>query len=264
MLEINQLVVRYGRAVLALRGVTMQVADASVACVLGANGAGKSTLMRAISGTLPAHRGSIDAGSITWRGRSIVGRDPADTVKSGIVQVPEGRRIFRRLTVEENLRAGGIGAADRATRTRARSRVDELFPVLAERRHQAAGLLSGGEQQMLAIGRALMAGPSLLLLDEPSLGLAPKMVARIGEVIREVHQQGTAVMLVEQNASMALAVSDTAYVLEVGAVSLTGAAAELASSDAIQRIYLGHAGTDASAGPVQAPGDRTALDGGRS
>ena len=263
MLEINQLVVRYGRAVLALRGVTMQVADASVACVLGANGAGKSTLMRAISGTLQAHRGTIDAGSITWRGRSITGRVPADTVADGIVQVPEGRRIFGRLTVEENLRAGGIGAADRATRNAARDRVNELFPVLAARRQQPAGLLSGGEQQMLAIGRALMAGPSLLLLDEPSLGLAPQMVTRIGEVIREVHRQGTAVLLVEQNASMALAVSDTAYVLEVGEVSLTGGAAELAASDAIRRIYLGDSDADVTGATGPAAGERVP-DGERS
>jgi branched-chain amino acid transport system ATP-binding protein len=240
VLDITELVVRYGRAVMALRGISLTVPESSVTCVLGANGAGKSSLMRAISGTLAHHAGSIETGSVRWRDRSLVGLDPADVVAAGVVQVPEGRRIFGRLTVEENLRAGGVGARGRSARDAARRRVLDLFPVLGDRRTQMAGLLSGGEQQMLAIGRALMAEPSLLLLDEPSLGLAPQMVARVGDVIREVHRQGTAVMLVEQNAAMALAVADTAYVLDVGTVSLSGTAGELAESDAVQRLYLGH------------------------
>ncbi|GAC1602172.1 MAG: hypothetical protein NVS3B21_30190 [Acidimicrobiales bacterium] len=165
-------------------------------------------------------------------------------MRLGLVQVPEGRRIFGRLNVEENLRAGGIASRDRAAKERAQSRVFELFPVLAARRKQRAVLLSGGEQQMLAIGRALMASPELLLLDEPSLGLAPIIVGQIGEVIREIHRQGTSVLLVEQNARMALSVADSAFVLDVGKVSLHGSAAELSATDEVQRLYLGH-GADA-------------------
>jgi branched-chain amino acid transport system ATP-binding protein len=176
-------------------------------------------------------------------------------VAAGLVQVPEGRRIFTRLTVEENLRAGGLGQKDKALKAKAHERVLDLFPVLAQRRHARAGLLSGGEQQMLAIGRGLMAGPRLLLLDEPSLGLAPQVIGQIGEVIREINSQGTAVMLVEQNATMALAVADTAFVLDVGKVSLSGSAAELARTDAVQRLYLG-AGADET-GPAAARPPRT-------
>ena len=159
---------------------------------------------------------------------------------SGLVQVPEGRRIFSRLTVEENLRAGGLVSKDKAGVAAAQKRVHELFPVLKERRTQRAGLLSGGEQQMLAIGRGLMSQPKLLLLDEPSLGLAPKIIGQIGEVVQEINRQGISVLLVEQNATMALDVADEAYVLDVGEVSLSGAAAELARSGEVQRLYLGH------------------------
>jgi branched-chain amino acid transport system ATP-binding protein len=176
----------------------------------------------------------------------------------GLVQVPEGRRIFSRLTVEENLRAGGLGNRARAGKAAAHTRVYDLFPVLAERRHQRAGLLSGGEQQMLAIGRGLMAAPKLLLLDEPSLGLAPRVIGQIGEVIREIHRQGTSVLLVEQNATMALAVADVAFVLEVGEVSLSGSAAELAKTDAVQKLYLGHTGGEpADEAAAQPSGRRT-------
>jgi ABC-type branched-subunit amino acid transport system ATPase component len=199
------------------------------------------------------HRGRVDDGSITFTGEDLSGRDPARVVGMGLVQVPEGRRIFTRLSVEENLRAGGLGSRDRAAKVKAEKRVYDLFPVLADRRHQRAGLFSGGEQQMLAIGRGLMGNPKLLLLDEPSLGLAPQMIGRIGEVIREIHRQGTSVLLVEQNATMALAVADNAFVLDIGRVSLQGPAAELAQSDAVQRLYLGH-DADEDAAPAVADG----------
>ena len=209
--------------------------------MLGNNGAGKSTLLRAVSGTLRGQRGAITGGSIEMAGRSMIGLDPADIARGGLVQVPEGRRIFGRLTVGENLRAGGIAARDKAARERARAWVHDLFPILAERTRQPAGLLSGGEQQMLAIGRALMAGPRVLLLDEPSLGLAPRIVEQLGEVIGEINRQGVTVVLVEQNAAMALAVADRAIVLEVGRVALAGSAAELAESETVRDRYLGAA-----------------------
>ncbi|WP_105971088.1 ABC transporter ATP-binding protein [Streptomyces geranii] len=260
MLEVARLAVHYGKAQIALQDVTLTVPDGAAVAVLGANGAGKSTLMRALSGTLGHHRGTVDEGTITYGGRSLRGLDAAGIVAAGVVQVPEGRRIFTTLTVEENLRAGAVLVRDRATRTRRRDEVYALFPVLAERREQRAGLLSGGEQQMLAIGRALMSGPSLLLLDEPSLGLAPRIVARIGEIVREINRQGTAVLLVEQNAAMALSVADTAYVFEVGRVRLSGPSARLRESDEIRRLYLGGDAGPQQPGPEQdgpaGPGER--------
>jgi branched-chain amino acid transport system ATP-binding protein len=249
MLSIDSLRVTYGGAVEAVRGVTMEVPDGTVVAVLGSNGAGKSTLLRTISGTLRLHRGRVDEGTVRFDDDDLTGRDPGQIVRRGIVQVPEGRRIFGRLTVEENLRAGGMGNRDRAAKAAAHARVHDLFPVLAERSGQRAGLLSGGEQQMLAIGRALMASPKLLLLDEPSLGLAPRVIGQIGEVVAEINRQGTSVLLVEQNATMALGVADLAYVLDVGKVSLSGPAEELARTDEVQRLYLGH-GDAAATGPV--------------
>jgi len=242
VLEVCDLHVSYGGTVRALQGVSLTVPDGAVVAVLGSNGAGKSTLLRTISSTLRLHRGSVRSGTITYNGESLAGADAASTVRRGIVQVPEGRRVFGRLSVEENLRAGGMGARDRRSRTASRDRVFEMFPVLADRRHGRAALLSGGEQQMLAIGRALMASPKLLVLDEPSLGLAPKIVGQIGRVIAEINQTGTSVLLVEQNATMALGVADSAYVLDVGQVSLSGNAAELAATDDVKRLYLGHTG----------------------
>ena len=186
--------------------------------------------------------------------------EPAAIVRAGVVQVPEGRQVFEHLTVEENLRAGGAVHAARGRAAEARDRVFDLFPLLRERAGQRAGLLSGGEQQMLAIGRALMAGPRLLLLDEPSLGLSPLMVERIGEVIAEIHRQGTAVVLVEQNAAMALEVADTAYVLEVGRVTLHGPAARLAATDEVRRPLPGRGDRAAparrAAEAARAPGPR--------
>src|SRR4029453_4720067 len=220
----------------------MEAPDGKVVAVLGSNGAGKTTLLRTVSGTLRLHRGRVESGSVHFGGTAIRSRDPAQTVRMGLVQVPEGRRIFGRLTVEENLRAGGMGNKDKAAKARAQDRVYEMFPVLKERRSQRGVLLSGGEQQMLAIGRALMASPKLLLLAEPSLGLAPRIIGQIGEVIAEINRQGTSVLLVEQNATMALGVADLAYVLDVGEVSLSGQARELAQTDEVQRLYLGHDG----------------------
>ena len=245
LLEVRDLAVTYGGVVQALRGVTLSVDEGAVVALLGSNGAGKTTLLRTLSGTLRLHRGRVDQGEVLYRGESLKGRDPARCVASGLVQVPEGRRIFTRLTVEENLKAGGLAVRDRGGRSADYQRIYDKLPVLAERRSQRAGLLSGGEQQMLAMGRGLMARPSLLLLDEPSLGLAPRIIGQIGEVIREINRQGTSVLLVEQNATMALDVADTAFVLDIGRVSLSGSAAELAQSDAVQRLYLGH-GADGS------------------
>ena len=238
VLHVRDLHVSYG-GVQALRGVTLAVTEGEIVAVLGNNGAGKSTLLRAISGTLALQRGTIDSGAVELRGRPLTGLDPADVVRSGVVQVPEGRRIFGDLTVAENLRAGTFGRDGREGLAEAHARVFELFPRLEERRTQPAGLLSGGEQQMLAIGRALMADPKVLLLDEPSLGLAPQVVDQIGEIVEQINAQGTAVVLVEQNAAMALKVAHRALVLEVGQVALEGDAQQLASSGEVRERYLG-------------------------
>jgi len=242
VLEVCELSVRYGRVVHALEDITLSVPDAGVVALLGSNGAGKTTLLRAISGTLGMHGGAVVAGDILWDDASLCRRDPARIVTRGVVQVPEGRRIFGRLTVHENLKAGAITCRDRSAQERAMRRVLDLFPVLGERRGLRAALLSGGEQQMLAIGRALMTSPKLLLLDEPSLGLAPQMVTRIGAIVEEISRQGTSVLLVEQNAAMALSVATDAYVLDVGRLSLAGSADVLAGTDEVRELYLGHGG----------------------
>jgi ABC-type branched-subunit amino acid transport system ATPase component len=236
LLEVRDLHATYAGSVRALRGVSMWVPDRGVVAVLGNNGAGKSTLLRAVSGTLGLHGGAVDAGSIRLAGRPMPQGRPWSAVARGVRHVPEGRRIFGTLTVEENLRVGGTAARGAAT---ARERVYRLFPVLRERRRQRAGLLSGGEQQMLAIGRALMGGPRLLLLDEPSLGLAPLMVERISEVLTAINSEGTAVVLVEQNAAMALRVAGHAVVLEAGEIALRGPATELAGTTEVRDRYLG-------------------------
>ena len=239
LLSVRDLSVAYAGAVQALREVSLDVPEGAILGVLGSNGAGKTTLLRAISGTLAGQRGSVTGGAIEFAGRPLLGLDPARIARAGVVQVPEGRRVFSHLSVAENLRAGGLAARDKAARERARAWVHELFPILAERGGQRAGLLSGGEQQMLAIGRALMAGPRVLLLDEPSLGLAPRIVEQIGEVIREINRQGVTVVLVEQNAAMALSVANDGVVLEVGGVSLAGSARDLADSPQVRDRYLG-------------------------
>ncbi len=239
LLRIQNLTVSYGDAGAALSDVSIDVAEREIVAVLGSNGAGKSTLLRAISGSLALEGGQIESGSVELAGQRITGLGAADVVRRGVVQVPEGRQIFKDLTVEENLRAGGLALSDRSARREGRDRAYELFPRLAERRTQKGGLLSGGEQQMLAIGRALMAKPQVLLLDEPSLGLAPQIVEQIGGIIQEINATGTTVVLVEQNAGMALRVAGRAFVLEVGRVALEGPAAELAASDEVQERYLG-------------------------
>ncbi|HXJ77391.1 MAG TPA: ABC transporter ATP-binding protein [Candidatus Methylomirabilis sp.] len=232
LLAVESLHVSYG-GVRALQGVDLVVEVNSVVALLGANGAGKTTTLRAISGlTTPR------SGMIRFEAQSLVGRRARDIVRMGIVQVPEGRHLFPRMSVRENLELGAYLRRDATIRADL-ERVFSHFPVLAERQAQEAGSLSGGEQQMLAIGRALMARPRLLLLDEPSLGLSPMMVEVIARMIAEINRSGIAVLLVEQNAEMALGVASHAYVLETGRVAAAGTAAELLASDAIRRAYLG-------------------------
>ncbi|MCT9076624.1 ABC transporter ATP-binding protein [Streptomyces fulvoviolaceus] len=256
-LVVQDLSVGYG-PVRALRRVSLEVPEGAVVTVLGSNGAGKSTLLRAISRTLSFHGGAVTEGSVNLNGRRLDGLAPDRVVAAGVSQVPEGRRVFARMTIADNLRAGALGG-DRSGRTTALDRVHELFPVLAERSGQRAGLLSGGEQQMLAVARALMATPRVLLLDEPSLGLAPLMAERIADTVREINAQGTSVLLVEQNAALALRLATRAYVLEVGEVTLSGPAAELAASDEVRRRYLGVVDEDAAADAEQTGATRRTL-----
>ena len=239
MLAVRNLEVVYQDVVLVLRGVSLTVPRGAVVALLGANGAGKTTLLRAITGLLRVHRGEVTKGSIELEGERIDGRDAVAVVRRGVAQVMEGRRIFAELTVDENLRAGAFTRRSKDDVREAYARVFDLFPRLAERRKSTAGYLSGGEQQMLAIGRALMAAPRVLLLDEPSLGLAPRLVERIRDTIAELNRQGTSVLLVEQNAAMALAIADYGYVMETGKVVKDGAAAELLADRDIQEFYLG-------------------------
>lgn len=242
-LELHDVSVTYGRNLLALKNVNLTVPDNSVVTLLGANGAGKSTTLRAISRNLKRHSARMSSGRIEFDGEDISTMPVSSVVSRGIVQVPEGRRIFGRLSVEENLRLGGM----RRRRSELKHSLDEvydLFPRLGERRKQQGLLLSGGEQQMLAIGRGLMAAPKLLMLDEPSLGLAPIIVEQIAKIISSIRETGVSILLIEQNANMALSVSDQAYVLELGAVSLQGDSAELSQTDEIRHLYLGHSGGD--------------------
>jgi ABC-type branched-subunit amino acid transport system ATPase component len=239
LLSVEHLDVSYDGAVQALRDVSLEVQAGSVVAVLGSNGAGKTSLLRAISRALGSYGGAVTGGTIRYQGTDLAGLDASAVVRRGLVQVPEGRRVFRDLTVEDNLRAGGYTVRDTKKATEARDRVFDLFPILAERRNQPGGLLSGGQQQMLAMGRALMTSPRLLLLDEPSLGLAPLLVDQIGEIVTAINAQGTAVLLIEQNAVMGLRVADRAYVLEVGHVTASGSADELAASDDVRERYLG-------------------------
>jgi len=239
MLAIQDIEVTYQGAITAVRGVSLEVPDRGVVALLGANGAGKSTILRSIGGLLRLHGGRVTRGSILFDGRRIDTLDATKVIRLGIAQVLEGRRLFAELTVDENLRTGAVASRDAAAVRRAYDRVMDLFPALRERRGDAAGYLSGGEQQMVAIGRGLMASPKLLLLDEPSLGLAPFMVQQIGSIIAEISAGGTAVLLVEQNAQMALAHAATGYVLETGTVALSGSAADLLRDEAVRAFYLG-------------------------
>ncbi len=239
LLEVRDLAVSYAGALRALRGVSMEVPEGAVLAVLGANGAGKSTLLRAISGTLPLEGGSVDEGSVFFEGREISAIGPAEVVRAGVVQVPEGRRIFGELTVEENLRAGAITVRSGDARKRAYERVVSLFPRLGERRRQRAVLLSGGEQQMLAIGRALMAKPDLILMDEPSEGLAPQIVAEVGRTIARLKGEGLSIVLVEQNIKLTLELADDIVILNSGSVVFAGAARDIKMDDAIVAQHLG-------------------------
>jgi branched-chain amino acid transport system ATP-binding protein len=240
ILSVNNLEVVYDDVVLVLRGLSLEVPDGSVVALLGANGAGKTTLLRAVTGLLGVHRGKITKGSVQVAGRDLTAADPAEVVRHGVGQVMEGRRIFAEMSVEENLKAGAH-SRKRAEYRESLGRVFDLFPVLAQRRRATAGYLSGGEQQMLAIGRALMARPRLLLLDEPSLGLAPKLVEQVREIVVQINEQGTSVLLVEQNAVMALSIAGYGYVMEVGKVVRDGPAEELLADEDIREFYLGAA-----------------------
>jgi branched-chain amino acid transport system ATP-binding protein len=233
VLEIDGVHVYYG-AIHALKGVSLNVREGEIVTLIGANGAGKSTTLRAINGLNRPREGTI-----RFQGREISGTPPHSIVKSGIAQSPEGRRLFPRMSVTENLEMGAFQRTDRQNFREDLNRVFELFPRLEERRSQKAGTLSGGEQQMCAIGRALMARPKLLLLDEPSMGLAPIFVERIFETIVEVNKQGTPVLLVEQNALMALDVASRGYVMETGRIAIEGPSSELRTNEQVRMTYLG-------------------------
>jgi|TARA_B100001146_G_scaffold161928_1_gene142925 branched-chain amino acid transport system ATP-binding protein len=239
MLEVANLEVVYNEVILVLRGLSIEVPDGQIVALLGANGAGKTTTTRAITGLLDVHEGKITKGTVTLAGERIDDLEPSQIVRSGITQVMEGRRVFAELTVDENLVTGGITNTDRTSITEAHDRVMTMFPVLADRRTAVAGYLSGGEQQMLAIGRALMSNPKLLILDEPSLGLAPKLVAQIRDTIVEINRSGTSVLLIEQNANMALSIADYGYIMETGKIVMDGEAAKLLKDEDVQEFYLG-------------------------
>jgi branched-chain amino acid transport system ATP-binding protein len=239
LLEVDGLRVTYGGSVLALDGVGFSVPLGGAVALVGANGAGKTTALRAVTGLLRFHGGQVAAGTIRFAGRSIVRTDAASLVAAGIGQVLEGRRVFAELTVAENLRVGAFSNRSRRREREIRAELDELFPVLAERSEQPAGQLSGGQQQMLAIARALMAHPRLLLLDEPSLGLAPRVVAQIGEALRTINERGCALLLVEQSTALALRVTEHAYLLETGHIRAHARTAELLSDERVRASYLG-------------------------
>ena len=233
MLKIKDLHVSYG-GIRALRGVDLEVPDGKIVTLIGANGAGKSTLLRTISGLVKA-----DSGSITYNDVELLGKPINKVLEQGIAQVPEGRRVFADMTVLENLKIGAYLRKDKDEIEKDIQWVYSLFPRLQERNWQLAGTLSGGEQQMLAVGRALMSRPKVLMMDEPSLGLAPLVVQGIFEIIRTINQQGVTVLLIEQNANMALKIADIAYVLETGEITKSGTGAELLADESIKEAYLG-------------------------
>ena len=233
LLEVDGLEVAYGK-IRAVKGISFSVAPGAVVTLIGANGAGKTTTLRTLSGLL-----TPSGGTVSFEGRRIDGRPAHQIVELGIAHVPEGRRIFPRMTVRENLELGAFTRAETASVGADLDRVFSLFPILAERRRQAGGTLSGGEQQMLAIGRAMMSRPRLLMLDEPSMGLSPIMMNLIFTTLAELKAQGTTILLVEQNAQAALALADRAYVIETGSVVLEGSAADLSASEKVRKAYLG-------------------------
>jgi len=233
MLEIKNLDVHFG-VIHALKDISLTVNQGEIVTLIGANGAGKTTTLRTISGLKKP-----TSGSIIFEGRDITSMSPQDRVKMGICQVPEGRRVFPTMTVLENLELGAYLRKDKAQISKDLKMVYERFPILEKRKKQAAGTLSGGEQQMLAMGRALMSSPRMLFLDEPSMGLAPLFVKEIFDIIKSINQAGTTILLVEQNASMALQIAHRAYVMETGSIVLTGTGEELMQSDEIRKAYLG-------------------------
>ena len=233
MLKIDNIHVYYG-AIHALKGVSLEVHKGEIVTLIGANGAGKSTTLRTVSGLL-----APKSGGISFLGENIAGMPAHEIVKHGISQVPEGRRIFAEMSVQENLEMGAFTRKDKAGVEKDFEIVYNRFPRLKERRKQQAGTLSGGEQQMLAMGRALMSRPKLLLLDEPSMGLAPLLIKEIFSIIEDINREGTTVLLVEQNANMALSIANRAYVLETGRITLSGSAKDLAASEAVRKAYLG-------------------------
>jgi branched-chain amino acid transport system ATP-binding protein len=236
LLEVRNLETFYG-PIMAIRGVSLEVNKGEVVTVLGANGAGKTTLLKTISGIMDPEKGQI-----VFDGEEIQGKEPHQIVRRGIVQVPEGREVFPLLTVEENLALGAYTRNDKAQIARDRDMVFSYFPILAERRGQEAGTLSGGQQQMLAIGRGLMVAPKIMLLDEPSLGLSPLLTQEIFEILKRLNtDEGVTMMLVEQNAAVALDLADRGYVMELGRIVMADTADKLAASEDIQSFYLGHA-----------------------
>jgi branched-chain amino acid transport system ATP-binding protein len=240
MLRLNNIEVIYSDVILVLKGLSLEVPQGQIVALLGANGAGKTTTLKAISGLLKTENGCVTGGSIELRGRRIDGLDPERICRLGILQVMEGRKVLESLTVEENLRIGGYTRRDLDGVARDAQMIYDYFPRLVERRHQLAGYLSGGEQQMLVIGRALMAQPQLLLLDEPSLGLAPLLVREIFGIIQKINaERGTTVLLVEQNAQIALAIAHYGYIMENGRIVLDGPAAQLRGNEDVREFYLG-------------------------
>jgi len=235
MLKVNDIDVYYGH-IHALKGVSLDVEEGEIVTLIGANGAGKTTLLNTLSGLLRPKNGTIE-----YMGKSIVGLPAQQIVRDGIIHVPEGRRVFTEMTVEENLLLGAFLRKDSQQVKKDLEKVYEIFPRLEERKKQQSGTLSGGEQQMLAIGRALMSKPKLLLLDEPSMGLAPILVQTIFEIIQEINNDGTTVLLVEQNAHMALSIADRGYVIETGKVVISGTSKELQESELVREAYLGGA-----------------------
>lgn len=233
MLKIENLQVAYG-GIQALRGISLEVPDGKIVTLIGANGAGKSTTLRTISGLVKAKSGSIQ-----YDGTELVGKPITSIIETGIIHVPEGRRVFPDMTVLENLKIGAYLRNDKDEIEKDIKWVYELFPRLEERSWQLAGTLSGGEQQMLAVGRGLMARPKVLMMDEPSLGLAPIVVQGIFDIIREINRQGVTILLIEQNANMALKIADYAYVMETGRITMTGTGRELLENEAVKEAYLG-------------------------
>ena len=240
LLRLNNIEVLYDDVILVLRGLSLEVGQGKIAALLGSNGAGKTTTLKAISGLLYVEDGEVTDGTIIFDGEEIQGMDAHRIVEKGIFQVLEGRRVFEHLTVRENLAAGAYTRRDRKAADADMEKVFHYFPALAERRRQIAGHLSGGEQQMVALGRALMASPRMMLLDEPSLGLAPILVESIFEIVQRINrEEGTTILLVEQNARLALEVADYGYIMEGGRVVLEGSAGELRANEDVKEFYLG-------------------------